>query len=336
MKRLLILFLSAVISLCSLGGCSVKKNISSYSQEYLISAMGFDQINGKLTAYLEAVIVNTEDTNAERRLELIEGNGATVKEALSNANKKTAQPLLLSHCGVVVIGNSVSPQYFSGICDYFYRENELTLSVFFVSAENASSLLSSEAISSIAVGYDIMSMLSQQSQRTGISYKNRFYQIYSAKAKPLNTVAIPYFKTTDKGYYIDGLTIFEGFAPVMRLDNTQTALYAILTDTQGSGSVLIDGKELKISSSYARWKFEKDQQLKIRLLLDLKTEKSTEVQPETVKQEIEELFAASRQAGTDFFALGNILYSMKKDVWDQIQKDYVNQYKNSVLTVELQ
>lgn len=334
MKKFFTLFLSFVMMCAFLCGCSFKQNFSSSVHEYLISALGFEEKNGKLTVYLEAIIVNQEDTNAEKDLQIIEGTGNTVYEAVNDANKKTSQPLMLSHCAVAVMGSSISPERFAEICNYCYSEPEITLSVMLVSTDNALNLLSCDAISSIAVGFDIMSMLEQQSSRTGIIYKNRFYEIESTKAKPLNTFAVPFLETTENGYFIDGVTVFNNYSQISRLSDIQSFPYAVATDTQAEGEVFIDSEQIKINSCNTVYKFDFKDNLQIKLTIDIKTSKDERILKENLRQKLLSEFAASKTNGGDIFGFGNLLQHFEKDIWKKVQNNYMTYYKNSVLTVE--
>lgn len=330
-----VLFLFSFILLFSLCGCSFKETLSSHNGEYIISAIGFDGLGDKIGICLEAVIVNTEDTDAERRLELIEGSGNTVEEAFYNASKKTSQPFMLSHCSIIALGEGISPKRFTEINDFCYSSGEITLSAMFVGCKKATALLSSQAISSVAVGYDIASMLEQQSRQTGINYKNCFYEIKAFKGKPLNTFSLPFLELTETGYYISGLKIYKDYSETAVLGNNETSLYAIITDTQSKGELMLEGESVKIGSSYTTWNFEKDDKLKINLILKLQTENGTDNHKKSIKRNIESLFYTTQQKGMDIFGLGNIIYNKERDIWEDVKENYEENFKNSVLTVEL-
>lgn len=196
--------LVAAVSLClSLCGCSHKRMLAGSGAEYIISAMGFDREGDKLTVVLEAVITNSEDADADKKISLLKGTGKNTDAAFAEALKSATETVILSHLGAVVIGNGVSAENFKEISDWFYHKRDTTLSTFFVSTENAEKLLSCETVSSVAVGYDIVGMLEQNSSETGINYKNRFFQIESAYKNKTDTVALPYFSVDDKSFRLE-------------------------------------------------------------------------------------------------------------------------------------
>lgn len=161
--------------------------------EYLISSIGFDNINGKYNVLFEAVIINSE--NAQLTLKLLKGEGDTVDEAVSQIKKSITQPLLLSHCGVIIIGENINYAEFDNIKEYCYNSDPITLSAYFVKTKNAKKLLSSKPVSSVCVGYDIMGLIKQNK---GI--KSRFFEILSGGT----SAKLPLISVKDGGLYYNG------------------------------------------------------------------------------------------------------------------------------------
>ena len=136
MKKILLSFV-LMLFLC---GCE------KTGPEYLISGIGFDNNNQTYKVCFEAVVINTENT--EQSVKLLKGEGKTVEEAVKEIDRQCTQPLLLSHCGILAIGENISQEQFSKICKYCYNIEEITLSAFFVKTDNAEKLLSVKPISS--------------------------------------------------------------------------------------------------------------------------------------------------------------------------------------------
>ncbi len=183
MKKIF-LILVLIVSLC---GCE------KTGPEYLISSMGFDSIDGAYNVCFEAVIINTETT--EQSVKLLKGEGKTVKEAVRQIDKQCTQPLLFAHCGVLAIGDSITKEQFKEIGDFCYREDEITLSAFFISTENAQKLLSVKPVSSICAGYDIMGLVKENKR-----HKNRFFEVMSSGYK----AHLPRISLKDGGLRFDG------------------------------------------------------------------------------------------------------------------------------------
>ena len=184
MKRIAVVLLSFVFFL---SGCAGTKPVSSKTEQYIVSALGFDFDNGfKVSA--EAVIVGTEGTS-KAEAKVITGRGENIEKAFNELSKKISQPLLLSHCGLLLLGEGIN---FEEVLEYAKKQKEITLSVFLGVTDNAEALLNLEAVSSIAIGYDIVGMIEQQEALEGKNFKNRLYEI-EALRKRGKEIKLPFF-----------------------------------------------------------------------------------------------------------------------------------------------
>ncbi len=170
-----------------LTGCKSAKS------DYLISSIGFDYKEGWLETSFEAVISNSETD--KQNVELITGKGKTVEKSVAEIKKQCTQKILLSHCAVIVIGETVPQEQLDQIYEYCFKTQDITLSAIFVRTQNAKKLLSQKPVSTIAVGYDILS-LTEQSQN---KIKNRYFEIMAKNKK----VDLPEITLTKEGYYLE-------------------------------------------------------------------------------------------------------------------------------------
>lgn len=161
--------------------------------EYLVSGMGFDSFDGRYEICFETIVINTETT--EQSVRLLKGNGSTVYEAVSQIDRQCTQPLLLSHCGILAIGDSITETELKQIGDYCYSQDELTLSVYLIRTPDAEKLFKAKPISSICAGYDIMGLLKENS-----GYKNRFFEVLNSGYK----AALPKISLKDGGLIFNG------------------------------------------------------------------------------------------------------------------------------------
>ena len=182
MKKLLILLLCPLL-LC---GCEQKPN------GYLITTIAIDYDGGLYTVWYEAIITNTEKSDQKR--EVISARGFTYKEAMREIEKQATEGLILSHCGVVIVGDGVTRTKLGGIMRYCKEHGDITLSIQFLRCGNIEKLLKTDPISSISVGYDLVSMLKTQKSNE----KTRLFEIY----KNQNPI-LPKIKLTEKGYYFE-------------------------------------------------------------------------------------------------------------------------------------
>ncbi len=168
MKKFFIMF---IIMLC-LCGCEKK------GPEYLVSGMGFDKVEGIYNVCFETVIINSEDTKQSVRL--LKGKGTSLESAVEEILNQCTQPLLLSHCGVLVLGDTITVDELENIAKYYVKGEKITLSAFLVRTENAEKVMNIEPISSVSVGYDIMGLLEQNKE-----YKNRLFETVNSDYKVL-------------------------------------------------------------------------------------------------------------------------------------------------------
>lgn len=330
MKKLFSALL-CVIMLLTFSGCSVKDTIASYKQEYIVASLGFDRVGSKIEMTLEAVVVNSEDLSFEKNSQLITGTGDTVYGAFAEINKKTTQPLMFNHCAAVIIGNGISGEILKDIFDFCYNDDEINLALMFVHTENANRLLSCKPLSSVAVGYDIVSMCEVVGDETGTNFHNRFYEIESESNKPMNTIYMPYMKMLDDSFFLDGLSVFRRNDPICTLNLEQAHILGIITDSLTKGIFYINNQKFKIESAKTKHEFAFDRVLKITLNIRLKTsgEKSE------IKGQVEKLFFYFRQKYGDIFGIGNLIYLENPKVWQKIKGNYHEFFKTSKLWVNI-
>lgn len=192
MKRIIFLSFFICFFLC---GCKSSNIFSAEEPEYMVSSIGFRKDNhSEKTVFLESIVINAEDTEAEKKIITLEGKGKTLEGAYKKAKEKAVQPLNLNHCGVVIISENTDIQFLEEICDFCYGKDPINLAAFFIYAPDVKKLLDEKPIASVSVGYDIMSRLSVGKEITGKEYKNRFYQIESLRKKGKNDFDIPLLK----------------------------------------------------------------------------------------------------------------------------------------------
>jgi len=207
MKKLFVCFGLLSLLLLPLCGCFSGAATTAGGHKYLISAIGFDY-DEEITVTIEAVAVNSEDAAGKKRI-LIGGSGKTPEEAMKKAQQKATQPFDLSHCGAIIIGEGIKGRKFDEICDYCYDTDEITFSVYMVAAENAEKLLKPDPVSSVAVGYDIMSMLDREEESTHTDFKNSLYEVTAEKEGKKGVVALPFLQVSQDYREIISLKIFD-------------------------------------------------------------------------------------------------------------------------------
>lgn len=161
--------------------------------EYLVSGIGVDSSDGKYNVCFETIIVNTENT--DQSVHILKGSGNTVEKAVKQIYAQCTQPLLMAHCGVVVIGENITCKQLKEVGEYCYNEDEITLSAYFVKTDNAEKLLSLNPVSSVSVAYDIMGLVKQNG-----NYCNRFFEVINTGYR----TTLPKISIKNKGLKFDG------------------------------------------------------------------------------------------------------------------------------------
>lgn len=331
MKKILSILLCFVICI-SLSGCTIKARGRQKGLETIVSALGFDCVNDEIVMYIETLAVNSEDAEADKNLILNEGKGKSLAIAFANAKQSAVRPFMFSHCAVAVIGESINQRRMREICRFLYNEDEINLSLRFVYTKSAKELLSSDTVTSVAVGYDLLDAIENLSEYSGTVYKNRFYEIESARRNKVNTFSMPNFEVEENGYFAQGSVVFKNDEAKLKLNRDESFIYALLNGNQRKGEIVFNNKAYKIKSAKVKHKFSFDKKLITSLSVDL--EISGDNNPrQQIRDKISELFINSKLKGTDIFMLGNKIEKKEHKLWGEIEHNYYSVYKNSQLAV---
>lgn len=206
MKRLIISVFTALLCLM-LCGCSTPVGTQN-DRRFMVTALGFSG-NDDITLTAEIVTVNSESAESEPYTQVLTYTANSINEALNGIADSLSRPMLLEHCGVIVIDTALSAESFAEICDYCFKENKITLSVYMVAAENPKTLLDGEPLYSVAVGYDIMGIIGQKSETEKMNFTNRYFEIESGREKGETAFSLPYFRRGEDGVSLVGTAVFE-------------------------------------------------------------------------------------------------------------------------------
>ena len=330
MKKVLglILCVSVLFFLC---GCSAMEAISSDKQEYIVASLGFDKQEGNYAMFMEAIVVNTEDMNAGKQNTVLEGIGGSIDEAYSQIISKITQPLSLGHNAVTVIGKSVDAEMFKEILNYCSENKELNIGSMLIFTESAEKLLASKPISSVAVGYDLISMLEVWEEETGQSIENRLYEVKSKTRKPFNVFSLPYIEVKGAEFSFDGLTVFEDYGEICPLSTEGAGLYFLVTDRVSRGEFVTEGKKTTIKFSKTTYDFSLEENLVIRVNMRLKLTGGSSF----LKKKTEEFIKQQKTLGRDIFGFSNIIEKQNPKLWRKIKNNYTEYFKNSKIEVRV-
>ena len=197
-------------------------SISGYGEpedRYIVSAIGFDRVG-------EALEVSVQIVGNEGEKDLIRsGRGENVRQAMGHIEGADAKQLEISHCALIVIGDSIDKNTLSDIFDYCRKNNDITVGVKVAAAYNAKELLSLDG----ANGYELIGAIRDNADGVGFTKGSRFYEIEEIRASEDESVYhLPYFFAGEDSYSVEGLKIYRADIGIVRLDRSESAYYMMI------------------------------------------------------------------------------------------------------------
>lgn len=315
---------------CSAGGGNVEND-----RKFMVAALGFDDSGGMIKLSAETIIINSETADADPSPQVITGTGRTVAEALDDASNGLSKPLLLNHCGVIAIGESLNPEQLDRILEYCFQDNRITLSAYVIAAEDCESLLSGEPASTVAVGYEIMGIIEQHIEQTGVKLGNRFFEIEAERGKPAKTFALPFFKRNETELLIEGADVYCSDSLALRLSPAETTLYSLITGKFYQGKLRINDDIFFIRSRSNDYTFKNNAGGEIILKLGFSGENLSEKRLKNLEDELKNFERRIKtRAGDDIFGFENIITQREHKLWQKINSRYGEFYKGSDFTVK--
>lgn len=331
--RKIIAFIITVISFASLVGCNNGLE-GKKGGEAIVASMGFDLSKGNYSVFFETVTVNSEDPSEPKKIELVGGSGTTFSAAIEEINKKAVRSFLFSHCAVAVLGDGINQKAFREIRRFIYEKDEINIALKFINSKSAKELLSCERRASVALGYDLVDTLEEQSDISGRRYKDEFYDIEAAQKEGVNVIAIPYFGVTDKSYSVEGVTVYKDCSPILRLSENEAEVYSLLTNSRKKGNFFYNNKIHRLTDIDVKYDFSYDTALEFEIDIDLEFAEKSKIAP-AIEETANSLFKMSKKVGADIFGFGNILAQRKPAIWAEVKHGYYEEYLKSRLEVDV-
>lgn len=332
MKRLASIAL-AVIFCFSLCGC--KGENSGSDRRFTVAALGFSSDGALINVFAETVIVNSEDPEISPEARVIGGTGATISEALDKIGACLSRPILLNHCAVIALGEDMTAGWLDKICDYCFKENRITMSAYMVSVKDPNMLLSRGPEASVAVGYDIMGMIEQQSERTGLAYNSRYFEVEARREGGKSVFTLPHFSCGEDSMEIDGLSVFYRDRLAARLDNGSSGLYALMTGNFRRGTLRFGAEEYTVESRRVDCAYNDTESKKIILKLKIAGDTVSKTAKNRLEKELAGLESRLKaETGADVFGFCDSLRLKSREFEDNYGKDYLSFYKNADFSVE--
>jgi len=298
-------------------GCSGYEYPSETDMEYMVSSLGFDKNGEKVSAFAEIIVVNSGDGEKSPEVKLFEGVGENVRSALYSLNKGLAKPLMVKHCGLLVIGDGIDADTLNDIFVFSFENKEITQAIKVVSTENAGELLSLKANSNIALGYELTTALKQNSRHTGIVYKNRLYEIAASLEKKSPYYALPVFSVSNDKYSIDGVKIFFDTNAVLTTDEKGAILHAIMSNNFKNGEIKLGSECFNVKLCSVKYDFSyKKNLLKTDVVITVDTQNNDNLL--MLKNAIHKQTVLK----TDIYGILDRIYAEKPELFSKIKDNY--------------
>ncbi len=312
-------------------GCSAIETFSNDSQEYIVSSVGFDEMDGLIKITMEILVVNADDLKEGKEKRIFTATGDSVKEAYNKIATNTTQPITLTHNGIVAIGANIASQRLEEILSFCGSESQFNVGTMFVYTENCQQLLNQQPISSVAVGYDILSMLEVKTAKTGVNLHSRFYEIQSVLKKKNKTFYIPVISLEKESFFIDGMAVFKEKRFICDLKQQEMQLMGFLTDRISKGEFILSGHDFTVDYSKTTYGFRLSNKLECTVNLRLKAKGDREL----LRVKLTEMLESLRKFHGDIFGFGNIIYQKHPEIFEKIEGAYEEYFASAKFRVNI-
>lgn len=325
-KKIFAIFLCFLFAF--LVGCT---GYTESDSRYIISAIGFEKLDGEFSISAQAVTANEGDDKLTQSV--YTAKGESLNEALSSLKARLSKPLSFEHCSAVILSSALKGEAVKAICEFCSSLNRLNTSVYFGVCDKIEELISFEALSEKAGGYDISSSIETKEEISGLSYKNRLYEILSSKEDFIPTFNLPFFTVTDEEFFIDGQCVYIDFAPQKKLNQTQSLVYSILTNQNSKGDITLSGKTAVLNSSHTYFsaKLQGEQ-----LYITLNTSLSFKEKDEGFLEELNAAANSLLSEPLDIFGFSKISEQKHSKVFDKIKDNYASFYSKRIIKYNAQ
>ena len=303
MKRLS-LFLCALLVCAVLSGCGDIGGIAQDDRKFMVSAIGFDEEEGQLKTAVELIVINGENYESAAETRVITAKGENIEETLDTIASSLTKPMLLNHCGIIAIGEKIGKERFAEICDYAFYDERITLSAYMVTAQDCETLLTGKPEASVAVGYDMMGIIEQESAQSGVAYNSRFFEVEEQREDKKESFSLPHFVREKERMKADGMTVFYHDRQIARLTIEESALYALITGELRKGTVSVGAGDYKIDERKLDWG---QNRVTLKLGMLKGNENKLENTIMSFKKKMEQ------ESGLDFFGLCALLNQREPD-----------------------
>ncbi|MBO4692794.1 MAG: hypothetical protein J5659_00155 [Clostridia bacterium] len=232
-----------VITICLVLCLSSCKGYRETDSEYYVSTICFDEAEKGFKAYVEVLVISPNDK--ETRSKVFSATGKTPYDAVSNTTSGMPRTAVFDHCSTAIIGTAVEGEDFKAIIKYLYDTKNLNLGIFMFTSDNIAGILKLKP-QTPSVGYDIMNIETNITSNTGVSFKNKYYEICSRQIET-EGFCLPVVSEKNKRPTISGETVFRDYSPVITLNKEESLVYNLLYSGSSGGEIKVSNNKCRIN-----------------------------------------------------------------------------------------
>lgn len=157
---------------------------SDNNTKLVVTTLGIDKEEDGYSVTSLAVIPKVS-TDVNANLEIFQGKGKSISEALQNISLNTGKHVGLAHCDCIIVSLEVLKENISQVLDYFIRTSNLTTNATILATENKSSeLIEASKSSNNLLDLTLKDIVTYEEQTTLLDNTTieRFYRAYFSKS----------------------------------------------------------------------------------------------------------------------------------------------------------
>ena len=238
-KRVLPPLAAVVLVLCL---CSCK-GYRETDNEYYVTTVCFEKEKENFRALIEVLTISSDDKKTGSKV--FAATGKTPYDAVEGTTSSMPKTAVFDHCSTAIIGSEITGEDFKSVVKYLYDTKNLNLGIYMYTAENITGILELKP-QTPSVGYDIMDIESSLCASTGISLKNKYYEICSRQISS-DGFCLPEVSANGGRPAITGQTVYVDYMPVLTLDRREATVCNLIYSGSGGGEINISGKKCGIN-----------------------------------------------------------------------------------------
>ena len=338
MNRFIALLLLICLLLC---GCTRPAEYREPEQVIITSALGFDNVNGQLALCAETV--KTSGDNGLYTPQLVTGFGDNVELVLQSTSDSLGGELFLGHCTTVILSTSLTQAQIKNIFSFLQNNQEISLAIKLVCADNAKQALSCKTYSSEAVGYDVLKLLTTKSDTSHNKSYACLYNIAQYKVGQNPCFTLPFFDVAesegDTYLYPNGAVVFFDDILIHRLSSEEEIILRLLSNDYSTGIIKLETKNLNVEKSHCKIETDfSDKSLKLSFNMILTLEGNVDV--ESLTKELKAMCLSfinnvQTQIREDIFHITERIKKHNPTIYKRIENKPIDAFLNSDVSISI-